>query len=111
MLEQSFVGAHHKVEEARVDVHCFAIPMEFAFACSPRTFAPAHVDVFNRALHLIAPHEAQEDKVAEDGRRNHAHIGANLLLVMSEVAKRLERNELIDLMKIMTDGSSEAVMQ
>jgi hypothetical protein len=73
------------------------------FACDSRARAPPFVDVFDRALHLIASDDAEEDQVTERWPRDYAHVGAN--------AERLERNELINLTEVVVDGVSEPVVQ
>ncbi|MBN9489010.1 MAG: hypothetical protein J0H44_17370 [Alphaproteobacteria bacterium] len=110
-FDQQLISENHEVKEAWIDIHRFAIPMELVFASSPRTRTPPFVDVLYCTLDLIAPDDTEESEVANSGRRDYAHVGEYLLLMVGEVAKRLECYELINLMEVTIDLAPKPVIQ
>lgn len=85
--------------------------MELALTCASRMRAPPLIDALDRALDLVTSDYAKKKQIAHRWTWNYAHIGANLLLMVGKIAKRLQRNEFVNFMKIVIDRTSEPVVQ
>lgn len=95
---------HHEVEEAGIDVHRLAVPVKAVFAGGTCLGAPLLVHGIDRPLDLIASNKAKVGQVADGGRRDHTDIGFDFVLMVREIAKRLQGDELVQVLEVLTSA-------